>query len=172
MTFKKSDKWYEAMKNHTPWNKGKHHSPEVIAKLKSAWTPERKKKQVESMTGRKLSESHRKNLSLAKLGKYGEQTNHWKGGVSPSDKLEREMFRRLIQKQVFQRDDFTCQMCGERGKKLQVDHIQPWAEYVEGRFDINNCRTLCMSCHYEVTFGRQMPNTVKSWGNKTKELRV
>jgi 5-methylcytosine-specific restriction endonuclease McrA len=74
------------------------------------------------------------------------------------------LFRKTIQKQVLERDDYTCQICGQKGNELQVDHIQPWAEYVELRFDINNCRTLCMRCHYKVTYGREMPITVKKWG--------
>ena len=55
-------------------------------------------------------------------------------------------------------------MCGVYGVSLQVDHIQPWSEYVEGRFDINNCRTLCTKCHYKITFGKSMPESIKAWG--------
>lgn len=56
-------------------------------------------------------------------------------------------------------------MCGQRGVALQVDHIQPWAEYVELRFDINNCRTLCQGCHYQITFGKPIPSNVRAWGH-------
>lgn len=98
--------------------------------------------------------------------------NHpkWKGGTSSEDRLSRLKFRATIQKQVFERDNYTCQMCGVHGLSMQVDHIQPWAEYVEGRFDINNCRTLCMKCHYKITFGREMPEDIKSWGHNLSHI--
>ena len=94
---------------------------------------------------------------------------NWKGGISTEDRLERVKFKREIQKLIFERDNFTCQMCGIKGVALQVDHIQPWAEYVELRFSMDNCRTLCMNCHYFITFGKSMPNTVKTWGHNLLE---
>ena len=94
----------------------------------------------------------------------GEKNPNWKGGVTPRDLIERAMFRKTIQKEVLKRDDYTCRMCGVRGKEMQVDHIQPWAEYVELRFKMENCRTLCKPCHYQITFGRPIPNKSLSWG--------
>ena len=88
-------------------------------------------------------------------------------GITKENKLLRRKFQQTVQLKVFERDGYTCQLCGAKGN-LQVDHIQPWAEYIEGRFDINNCRTLCMSCHYSVTFGRPMPESVMAWGNNQK----
>lgn len=98
----------------------------------------------------------------AGLLRRGENNYKWKGG-NPT--LERTRFKDLIQKQVFARDNYTCQQCGVKGGKLQVDHIQSWAEYVELRFNMNNCRTLCMACHYQITFGKPMPKNIKSWGH-------
>jgi 5-methylcytosine-specific restriction endonuclease McrA len=98
----------------------------------------------------------------------GDNNPHWRGGVTSSNRLERKKFRDTVQKQVFERDDYTCQMCGKRGVALQVDHIQSWKEYVELRFDINNCRTLCQSCHYQITFGRPMPDRITAWGHNLK----
>jgi 5-methylcytosine-specific restriction endonuclease McrA len=96
------------------------------------------------------------------------------GEKTPINLLERRKFAQTIRKEVLKRDDYTCQMCGERGGKLQVDHIQPWAEYVEGRFSMDNCRTLCQSCHYKITFGKNMKEQSKSWGcsiNKISKRR-
>jgi len=95
----------------------------------------------------------------------GEKNSNWKGGITKEDRLQRVRFRKTIQKSVFERDNYTCQMCGAKGVDLQVDHIQSWAEYIELRFNINNCRTLCAKCHYYITFGRQMPSNVKGWGH-------
>lgn len=48
---------------------------------------------------------------------------------------------------------------------LQVDRIKSWSIYPDLRFDQNNCRTLCSKCHYKITYGREMPNDIKSWGH-------
>ena len=100
------------------------------------------------------------------------QIHRWKDHVviTPKNNLERRKFQQTIQKEVFKRDDYTCQICGERGGQIHVDHIQPWAEYVELRFDINNCRTVCMSCHYKITFGKPKPKSVKAWGHNLKQI--
>jgi hypothetical protein len=48
---------------------------------------------------------------------------------------------------VYKRDNYTCQICGKVGGKLNADHIKPFALYPKLRFDINNGRTLCINCH-------------------------
>jgi len=98
----------------------------------------------------------------------GENNVNWKGGVTSKNQSERVKFRQTIQKEVLKRDDYTCQLCGERGIALQVDHIQSWVDYVELRFNIENCRTLCKACHYEVTFGRPMLDKSMAWGHNLK----
>lgn len=104
------------------------------------------------------------------IGKHtGNKNSNWKGGITSKNKLERFRFRNTIWKLVLERDGYTCQMCGIKGKDMTVDHIQSWAEYVELRFCIDNCRTLCAKCHYKITFGKPMPPTVRSWGHKLKE---
>ncbi|QNK82594.1 HNH endonuclease [Nakamurella sp. PAMC28650] len=82
---------------------------------------------------------------------------NWKGGITLSVRLERAKFRQTVAHHVLVRDNFTCQFCGQVGGYLQVDHIKSWSAYPELRFDSENCRTLCMACHYEVTYHRPMP---------------
>lgn len=78
----------------------------------------------------------------------GAENNKWKGGITPLNHVirtsaEYESWR----KAVFKRDDYTCQECGQYGRQLNADHIKPFATYPEYRFDIENGRTLCASCH-------------------------
>lgn len=115
--------------------------------------------------GKKHSLETRKKISLNRRGKgKGASQWKWKGGVTTNDKLQRATFRITMQKSIFERDGYSCQLCGSK-KDLQVDHIQSWADYVELRFSMDNCRTLCAKCHYKITFGREMPMTVKGWGH-------
>jgi transposase/5-methylcytosine-specific restriction endonuclease McrA len=50
---------------------------------------------------------------------------------------------------VFKRDNYTCQKCGKKGKKLEAHHIFNWADYPELRYAIDNGITLCRECHKE-----------------------
>jgi len=82
----------------------------------------------------------------------GQLAAHWKGGKGTErhtamSQLEYKKWRKTI----FERDDYTCQMCGARGVKLNADHIKKWSEYPEFRYDINNGRTLCVKCHHKIT---------------------
>ena len=83
----------------------------------------------------------------------GEKGNNWQGGKTPLAKLIRSQAEyKNWRKQVYERDNYTCQICRERGGKLNADHIKSFAYYIELRYEITNGRTLCEPCH------RQTPN--------------
>jgi len=50
-----------------------------------------------------------------------------------------------LRAEVFARDDFTCQYCGERGGKLECDHIFPVSK--GGSHDLSNLATACFDCN-------------------------
>lgn len=52
---------------------------------------------------------------------------------------------KAIRDRIFQRDDYTCQYCGERGKKLECDHVIPVAR--GGLHDDDNLVTACFTCN-------------------------
>lgn len=134
-------------KGKSPWNKGKK------GVMPTPWNKGLKGSHFSPKTEFKKGEN------------LGKKSHRWKGGITPYDRKERMKFKNEIQKIIFERDNYSCQICGIRGVDLQVDHIQPWAEYIELRFSIDNCRTLCAKCHYHITFGRPMPSKVKGWGH-------
>lgn len=76
--------------------------------------------------------------------------NHpnWKGGITPQNHLDRNANEyKTWRTKVFQRDDFTCQLCGEHGGKLNAHHIVPFAKDKSKRTDVENGITLCEDCH-------------------------
>ena len=85
--------------------------------------------------------------------RFGADNNAWKGGITPKNVAIRGSARmEHWRKDIFERDDYTCQHCGARngnGKKiiLHADHIKPFAYFPELRFELSNGRTLCKPCH-------------------------
>lgn len=91
--------------------------------------------------------------------KKGSKNVHWKGGVSVSNRTEKQNFMsslewKKLRKKVFERDDYTCQLCFARGGTLNADHIKPYLFFPDLRLKITNIRTLCVSCHRKTdTYG-------------------
>lgn len=135
------------------WNKRKMCSMTCSGIYHSAtFSPseEQKRKHSIYMTGRPSPLKGKKRPKLS-----GENNSNWKGGITPIDKkLRNSMEYILWRTAVYVRDDYTCQICNIRGKKLNADHIKPWSLYPELRFAIDNGRTLCVDCHRQTdTYG-------------------
>jgi hypothetical protein len=97
------------------------------------------------LKGIKLSLKQRVERSKRNKGK---KSHFWKGGITNKNKIIRMSLNyKLWRKAVFERDNYICVFCGQRGEKLQADHIKPFAYFPKFRFDISNGRTLCENCH-------------------------
>jgi len=84
----------------------------------------------------------------------GEKHPNWRGKTSQNKRDRESKDYVLWRTAVFTRDDYTCQSCGDRGEKLNADHIKPFAYYPDLRFAIDNGRTLCVDCHKQTdTYG-------------------
>lgn len=61
---------------------------------------------------------------------------------------------------IFQRDNYTCQICNQRGNKLQAHHLESFASNKELRIALNNGITLCKSCHkkFHDSYGKKNNN--------------
>lgn len=107
--------------------------------------------------GKKQTAEHRR-----KVGEYhrGEKSIFWKGGISSINILIRNGLEyRLWREKVFERDNYTCQECRQRGIYLQADHIKPFAYFPKLRFELSNGRTLCRECHKKTdTFAQRARN--------------
>ena len=85
---------------------------------------------------------------------YSGETHHnWKGGITPEVRKIRNSRKYAVWRAaVFEKDDFTCQDCGERGGKLEAHHIKPFSKFPELRLVVSNGKTLCVKCH------KKLPN--------------
>lgn len=80
---------------------------------------------------------------------------------------EREIERRFDGysdwvKQVYERDDYTCQCCGIRGGKLNAHHLDSYDWCITGRIDVDNGVTLCKLCHTDF-------HGIYGYGDNTRE---
>jgi len=115
-------------------NLGRKHSQEWINKTKR----EKGYKPSEE-TKRKTSEALR-----------GEKCYLWKGGITPENvKIRTSAEYRYWRKEIFFRDNFTCQKYGIRGGELVAHHINNFSDFPELRFVMENGITLSKKAHKE-----------------------
>lgn len=85
-----------------------------------------------------------------KIGIRGEEHYRWNADLT---KEEREIERNYPEytqfiKDVYKRDNYTCQCCGKIGQgNLNVHHLDGYNWCKEKRTDMNNGITLCKNCH-------------------------
>ena len=78
----------------------------------------------------------------------GENSPLWKGGISSENNKIRGSFEyKQWRIKVFERDNYTCQVCGKRGGKLNAHHLESYADSPELRLNIDNGATVCLEHH-------------------------
>jgi len=157
-----SEKMKEIQKgeNNSNWKDGRSSDKNYMKKYKRdfyqkkyaknnnyGWTLERKRECSEMMKG--------KNSPL------------WIDGRTKENILIRNSYKyRAWRNQVFERDNWTCQICGKRGGDLEADHIKSFSLYPELRFVLSNGRTLCLNCH------KKTDTYLNRWITKPFEMEV
>lgn len=88
-----------------------------------------------------------------RIKQKGNKSHLWQGGKTNSLQIHRtRSIYRKWRLSVFERDSYTCQLCGKRsgnGKKIIIHahHIEEFSKHTNKRYDINNGVTLCNKCH-------------------------
>ena len=83
---------------------------------------------------------------------YSKENNpNWNDNLTEEERLDAREYPEYYEwrKGVYERDNYTCQHCGERGGKLNAHHLNGYDWDKEHRTDINNGITLCDGCHKE-----------------------
>jgi 5-methylcytosine-specific restriction endonuclease McrA len=162
------------MRGHVPWNKGlkgrqpwhnteglklgvKYQKHLVKGSLNPNWKGGKPKCLV---CGKLLIRYSAKHCRLHTPANRAENHHSWKGGITPlNEKIRKSLKYKLWRRAVYERDNYTCVWCGKWGGRLHADHIKPFSLYPESRFDLNNGRTLCKSCHKRTkTYGGKVFN--------------
>ena len=176
-------------KGNVPWIKGRTVTDDVKKKISESlkknkfkrynvggWnkgipmTEAQKDKFGRANKGRKASKETRMKMSKAQKGKRlgkpntwsnGKKSHWWKGGITPiSFKIRSSLKYKTWRRNIFKRDDYTCQVCGKRGGTMHADHIKSFAKYPKLRFRLSNGRTLCVLCHKKTdTYPKNLLNT-------------
>lgn len=84
---------------------------------------------------------HNGEIELVKKGK----TPYWLRDGETDNRFTSEY--KEWRTKVFERDDYTCQSCGQVGGELNAHHIKPYSDYPKLRIDIDNGIALCYDCH-------------------------
>jgi len=157
-------------KGRIPWNKGKsgynisRKGQKHSQKTKDKMSKKRKENPIRYWLGKKKSEETKRKMSDNRKNKMmGKNHWNWKGGISKIDKLCRDMPEyKQWRSNIFTRDNWTCQTCGERdGKYKTAHHIISFSKIIKQYnilnikqarrckelWDINNGVTLCEECH-------------------------
>lgn len=98
-------------------------------------------------------ECYRKHFSILRR-----DSNHpnWIGGLSNQIQLLRDTEEyKEWRRQVWMKDDYTCQECSERGGNLVAHHLVMVSEDLDLVYVVDNGLTMCIPCHQE-TFGHEI----------------
>jgi len=153
-----------------------------IKKENKAWY---KKGSIPFTKGKERPESLKKKLSEKNKGKHSSPNTEFKKGIIPWNKNKkfiqisgdkhwnykgnsllkntiRSSFEmRQWRSDVFQRDSYTCQLCGQKSGDIEAHHIKSFSQILEDNniktieqalecqelWNINNGQTLCLKCH-------------------------
>ncbi len=77
--------------------------------------------------------------------------NHPNWGGGPALGCYPSGWTKKLKNKIKERDDYTCLICNERGKKLCIHHI----DYDKNNLKESNLATTCKSCHTKTNYNRQ-----------------
>lgn len=94
----------------------------------------------------------------------GENSCRWNANLTNEERAERrkDIASQQFTKEIMERDDYTCQLTGNRKSHHNVHHLNGFDNFVEQRLDKNNAITLTEEIHKEF-------HLLYGYGNNTKE---
>lgn len=81
----------------------------------------------------------------------GKNSHLWQGGKTDETLIIRGSYvYQDWRTAVFKRDDYTCQLCGQRGGRLSAHHIKLFSMHRDLMTELWNGITLCWPCHASI----------------------
>lgn len=117
-------------------------------------------KLCKSCSAQNMTQSTKDKISLTRKGI--EPWNKGTGNTLPTKKERTTFNYQKVHMQCFEKADFTCVICSQRGGDLNAHHLDSWSSYPEKRFDLDNLACLCEKCHKDF-------HTKYSYKNNTAE---
>ena len=105
-----------------------------------------KKGDVPWNKGKEWDDKTREKISMSLTG----EKEFTKFRKNEQERLRRSEKYNDWRKQVFERDNFTCQLCGLSNTYIEAHHIKSFSKHPRLRFDIKNGVTVCLDCHYSI----------------------
>ncbi len=99
-----------------------------------------------------LNRLHIPRRSRKQAVKHGAEHHLWCGGTGFRGTTEYGEWRLM----VYGRDNYTCQMCGQRGVYFHAHHILPCRDYPELKYSVDNGITLCAEICHRMTYNKEM----------------
>jgi 5-methylcytosine-specific restriction endonuclease McrA len=125
-------------------------------------TEEIKKVLSENATGRKHSETWKRNRSLKIRGK---NNPNWNPNLTNEERLNKRMSVEYLdwRNRIYKRDKYTCQCCATIGGNLNAHHIENFSSNIDKIFDLDNGITLCQNCHniFHKRYGKRNNNVIQ-----------
>ena len=140
---------------------GKTHSEESkqkmsIVQIGKIISEETKLKMSKNRTGMKHSEETKLKISIANSGKNsymfgrtGNKHHNWNPNLTDEERQDTRQYPeyKKWRKDVYKRDKYTCQICGQISGILNAHHLEGYANNIELRTKLENGITLCKKCH-------------------------
>jgi hypothetical protein len=79
----------------------------------------------------------------------GENHPNWKFDKTDEERIIQRSYPEYkdFMKQVYERDNYDCQICGKHGGKLNVHHLYSYADYEDFRTEVSNGISVCKKEH-------------------------
>ena len=94
--------------------------------------------------------------SKSSMAKMGSNNPMWDPNKTDEEREREKIHSRRVpgykdfRRNVYERDNYTCQVCGdESGGNLVAHHLNGFHWDIKGRTDIDNGVTMCIMCHKE-----------------------
>lgn len=111
-----------------------------------------------------------------KIFNSGENHPLWNPNLTEKERMEGRHYPEYTNfiKLVMDRDNYTCQCCGQEHGDIEVHHLDSYDWCVEKRNDVTNGITLCNKCHKSFHsyygYGNNTKQQFEEWFGKTVEL--